>query len=161
MFELLVPATPAQLERCDGDKRVYEQALRPELMTRAIVELQDACIEPDVWKIEGMDRPEDCAKLVATVRRGGREPVGCIALGRAEDDSRIRQWLKTAATVPGFIGFAVGRPSFWRPLTEWKDGQITRDVAVSDIARRYREWVNIFEAAQTERGVAVALGSTS
>lgn len=107
-------------------------------------------------QFEGMDRPEDCAKLVATLRLGGRDRVGCIALGRGEDDTRIRQWLKTAAAVPGFIGFSVGRMSFWRPLTEWKNGEITRDVTVSEIARRYREWVNIFEDAQTERGAAVA-----
>ena len=73
--------------------------------------------------------------------------MGCIVLGRGEDDSKVRQWLKTAADVPGFIGFAVGRTSFWGPLTDWKDGRITREAAVSEIARRYRQWVNIFEAA--------------
>jgi 5-dehydro-2-deoxygluconokinase len=73
--------------------------------------------------------------------------VGCIVLGRGEDDSKVRQWLKTAADVPGFIGFAVGRTSFWGPLTDWKDGRVTREAAVGEIARRYRQWVNIFEAA--------------
>ncbi len=118
MFELLVPATPAQLERSDGDKKEYDRVLRPELMMRAIAELQNACIEPDVWMIEGIDRREDCAKVVATVRRGRRDRVGCIVLGRGEDDTKVRQWLKTAAAGPGFIGFAVGRTSFWGPLTE-------------------------------------------
>ena len=56
MFELLVPATPAQLERSGGDKKEYDRELRPELMVGAITELQDAGIEPDVWKIEGIDR---------------------------------------------------------------------------------------------------------
>ena len=73
MFELLVPATPAQLERCGGDKKEYDHELRPELMVRAITELQDAGIEADVWKIEGLDRPEDCARVVAAARRGGRD----------------------------------------------------------------------------------------
>ena len=124
----------------------------------AIIELQDAHIEPDVWKIEGIDRPEECSKVVTTVRRGGRDRVGCIVLGRGEDDSKVRNWLKTAAAVPGFIGFAVGRTSFWGPLTDWKDGRITRDAAVSEIARRYREWVEIFESARTASGAAVARG---
>ena len=35
--------------------------------------------------------------------------------GRGEDDQKVREWLSTAATVPGFIGFAVGRTSFWDP----------------------------------------------
>jgi myo-inositol catabolism protein IolC len=154
MFELLVPATPAQLQRSGGDKKEYDRGLRPELMVRAITELQGAGIEPDVWKIEGIDRPEDCARVVAAVRRGGRDRVGCIVLGRGEDDTKVRQWLKTAAAVPGFIGFAVGRTSFWGPLTEWKDGRIAREAAVTEIARRYREWVDIFEAAGAASGAA-------
>jgi myo-inositol catabolism protein IolC len=158
MFELLVPATPAQLEQSGGDKKEYDRALRPELMMGAITELQEARIEPDVWKIEGIDRPEDCAKVVATVRRGGRDRVSCIVLGRGEDDTKVRQWLKTAAAVPGFIGFAVGRTSFWEPLTDWKDGRIARDAAVSEIARRYRQWVDIFESGRSPGEAAVAQG---
>ena len=123
-------------------------------MARAITVLQDAGVEPDVWKIEGIDRPEDCARVVAAVRRAGRDHVGCIVLGRGEDDAKVRQWLKTAAAVPGFIGFAVGRTSFWAPLTDWKDGRIGREIAVKEIARRYREWVDIFEAAGTKGGGA-------
>ena len=73
-------------------------------------------MEPDVWKIEGLDRREDCEKIVAAARRGGRDKVGCIILGRGEDDEKVREWLAIAAAVPGFIGFAVGRTSFWEPL---------------------------------------------
>ncbi len=54
--------------------------------------------------------------------------------------------------MPGFIGFAVGRTSFLGPMSDWKDGRITRDGAVSEIARRYREWVDIFESARTAGG---------
>ncbi len=158
MFELLVPATPAQLERSSGDKKEYDRGLRPELMVKAINDLQAEGIEPDVWKIEGIDRPEDCARVVAAVRRGGRDSVGCIVLGRGEDDTKVRQWLKTAAAVPGFIGFAVGRTSFWGPLTEWKEGRIAREGVVREIARRYREWVDIFEAARATGGVPIAQG---
>jgi 5-dehydro-2-deoxygluconokinase len=158
MFELLVPATPAQLEKCGGNKKDYDRAVRPGLMARAINELQDAGIEPDVWKIEGIDVAADCARVVAAARRGGRDGVGCIVLGRGEDDVKVRQWLKTAAAVPGFIGFAVGRTSFWGPLTEWKDGRITREAAVSAIAERYREWVDIFEAAGRASGAGAPGG---
>jgi myo-inositol catabolism protein IolC len=161
MFEMLVPATPAQLEQSGGDKKEYDRALRPELMMGAITELQEARIEPDVWKIEGIDRPEDCAKVVATVRRGGRDRVSCIVLGRGEDDTKVRQWLKTAAAVPGFIGFAVGRTSFWEPLTDWKDGRIARDAAVSEIARRYRQWVDIFESVRSPGEAAVDQGGVA
>jgi len=145
MFELLVPAEKSQLERLNGDKKAYDVQLRPNLMVRAIQELQDAGVEPDVWKIEGLDRPEDCEKVVAAARRGGRDRVGCIILGRGEDDRKVHEWLATAAAVPGFIGFAVGRTSFWDPPVAWRAKQITREQAVNDIVRRYREFVDTFE----------------
>ena len=118
MFELLVPAEKAQLDRLKGDKKAYDLELRPGLMVQAIEQLQDAGVEPDVWKIEGLDRREDCEKIVAAARRGGRDKVGCIILGRGEDDEKVHEWLATAAEVPGFIGFAVGRTDFWEPLVE-------------------------------------------
>ena len=118
MFELLVPATPAQMARVKGDKKAYDRELRPGLMVQAIRQLQDAGVEPDVWKIEGLDGRALCNAVVAAVRRGGRDRVGCIILGRGEDDAKVRGWLTTAAGVPGFIGFAVGRTTFWDPLID-------------------------------------------
>jgi 5-dehydro-2-deoxygluconokinase len=86
--------------------------------------------------------------VVAAARRDGRDRVGCIILGGGADDERVRSWLATAACVPGFIGFAVGRTTFWGPLVEWRANQSTRAAAVAEIARRYREWVDIFENAR-------------
>jgi len=151
MFELLVPAEPAQLERCHGSQKEYDLDLRPRLMVQTVHELQDAGIEPDVWKIEGLDRQEDCANVVAAARRDGRDKVGCIILGRGEDDKKVRQWLTTAASVPGFIGFAVGRTTFWDPLVDWRANRITREAAVAEIARRYRQWVDVFATARGDR----------
>jgi myo-inositol catabolism protein IolC len=149
MFELLVPAEKVQLDRLKGDRKAFDAELRPRLMVETIEQLQDAQVEPDVWKIEGLDRREDCQKMVAAARRGGRAKVGCIILGRGEDDSKVREWLTTAASVPGFIGFAVGRTDFWDPLIAWRAKKSTREDAVSEIARRYREFVDIFEQART------------
>jgi 5-dehydro-2-deoxygluconokinase len=148
MFELLVPAEQAQIDLLKGDKKTYDLELRPRLMVRAIHELQGADVEPDVWKVEGLDRREDCEKVVDAARRGDRDKVGCIVLGRGEDDEKVREWLKTAAGVPGFIGFAVGRTSFWNPLVDMRAGKITRDDAVAEIAQHYREFVDIFENAR-------------
>jgi myo-inositol catabolism protein IolC len=147
MFELLVPAEKAQLDRLRGDKKAYDLELRPKLMVETIQQLQDAGVEPDVWKIEGLDRREDCAKTVTAARRGGRDKVGCIILGRGEDDQKVHEWLTTAAAVPGFIGFAVGRTDFWRPLVDYRSKKCTREAAVAEIARRYEEFVDIFEKA--------------
>ena len=145
MFELLVPADKSQLQRLGGDKKAYDLELRPRLMAEAIRELQDAGVEPDVWKIEGLDRREDCERIVAAARSGGRDRVGCIILGRGEDETKVREWLTTAAGVPGFIGFAVGRTDFWEPLVGWRAKKTTREQAVAEIARRYREFVDVFD----------------
>ena len=88
---------------------------------------------------------EDCERIVAAARRDGRTQVGCIILGRGEDDQKVREWLITAAAVPGFVGFAVGRTSFWEPLVDWRAKKMAREAAVAEIARRYREFVEIFE----------------
>ncbi|HJZ53376.1 MAG TPA: DUF2090 domain-containing protein, partial [Gemmataceae bacterium] len=127
MFELLVPATKGQLARVKGDKKAYDRELRPGLMAQAIRQLQDAGVEPDVWKIEGLDGRALCEGIVAVVRRGGRDHVGCLILGRGEDDAKVRGWLTTAAGVPEFIGFAVGRTTFWGPLIDWQNKKTPRE----------------------------------
>jgi 5-dehydro-2-deoxygluconokinase len=147
MFELLVPALPAQLETVGGDKQAYEQQIRPRLMIESLQTLQDAGVEPDVWKIEGLDRREDCERVAQAARRGGREHVGCIVLGRGEDEKKVREWLNAAAGVPGYIGFAVGRTTFWDPIKAWREGQLSRDDAVKRVADNYSGWVEIFEKA--------------
>jgi 5-dehydro-2-deoxygluconokinase len=154
MFELLVPAEKAQLDRVNWDKKKYDLELRPRLMIRAIHELQDAGVEPDVWKVEGLDRREDCEKIVDAARRGDRNKVSCIVLGRGEDDEKVREWLTTAAGVPGFIGFAVGRTIFWNPLVDLRAKKITREDAVTEIARRYREFVDVFESVRAKTRAA-------
>jgi 5-dehydro-2-deoxygluconokinase len=148
MFELLVPMTHEQSDRLEGDKAAYDRELRPSLMIATIKELQAAGVEPDVWKIEGLDVAADCAKVAEAARRDGRSEVGCIILGRGSNEQKVVDWLRNAAPVPGFIGFAVGRTSFWDPLVAFRDGKATRAQAAGQIATRYLEWVRVFELAR-------------
>jgi myo-inositol catabolism protein IolC len=150
MFELLVPAEKSQLHQVSENRQRYDLEIRPRLMVQAIQQLQDEGVEPDVWKLEGLDRREDCANIVAVAHREGRDNVGCIILGRGQSDERVHEWLRTAAGVAGFIGFAIGRTSFWDPLIDLRAKKITRDAAVAEIARRFCEHVNIFENAQND-----------
>jgi myo-inositol catabolism protein IolC len=147
MFELLVPATPDQLQQVGGDRKRYDLECRPALMVSAIKDLQEKGVEPDIWKIEGLDRRQDCVQVAQTARRDGRDEVGCIVLGRGEDEAHVHTWLTTAAGVPGFIGFAVGRTTFWDPLVAWREQKISREMAVAEVARRYGQWVDIFAKA--------------
>ena len=149
MFELLVPASPMQLEQLEEDKNAYDLQVRPRLMMQAIQALQDAGVEPDVWKIEGLDRQEECVRLVELARRDGRNTVGLIVLGRGAERDRVVHWLKTAASVPGFIGFAVGRTSFWQPLVDFEVKRISKVEAATHIAHNFEAWIRIFEEARS------------
>jgi myo-inositol catabolism protein IolC len=149
MFELLVPASPMQLEQVEGDTNAYDLQLRPCLMMQTIQALQDAGVEPDVWKVEGLDRQEDGVKLVEMARRGGRNTVGLIVLGRSAERDRVVRWLKTAASIPGFIGFAVGRTSFWQPLVDVVAKRISQEEAATHIAHNFEAWIRLFEEARS------------
>ena len=145
MFELLVPPEKAELEEVGGDRKAYDHELRPRLMVRAIHELQDAGVEPDLWKIEGLDARTDCGKVVEAARRGGRDKVSCIVLGRGEDDQKVREWLSHGGRGAGFHRIC-GRPDgVLGSLVGWRAGKSTREAAVAEVARRYREFVDVFE----------------
>jgi myo-inositol catabolism protein IolC len=148
LFELLVPAEPAQLQTVDGDSDRYDSELRPELMRRTIAEIQDAGIEVDVWKIEGVDERADCEMLVAQARTGGRDGVVCVVLGRGADDAKVDHWLSQAAPVDGFVGFAIGRSIWWDPLKAYVDGKIERAAGAQKIAENYLRFVKVYEHAE-------------
>ena len=148
MFELLVPATKTQMDRVHSDKHQYDLRMRPELMLRSMRDLQDVGVEPDVWKIEGLGQREDCERIVDAAQRDGRRDVACIVLGRGADQDKVVHWLETAAGVLGFIGFAIGRTTFWDAVADYVGGSATRGAAASRIAERFRKWVAIFEKAR-------------
>ena len=149
MFELLVPATEPQLEAVGQDRGAYDAGVRPELTTRAMDELQAAGVEPDVWKLEGMDDAAAARAVVAQAQASGRDKVGVIILGRGEDERRVHDWLTVGARTKGVIGFAVGRTVFWQPLVEYKDEMISRDDTVGRIAGTYQRLYKLFLEART------------
>ncbi len=148
LFELLVPAEEAQLQSVGGSAERYDAELRPELMRRAISEIQDAGIEVDIWKIEGVEERADCEMLVAQARAGGRDGVVCVVLGRGADDAKVDHWLGQAAPVDGFVGFAIGRSIWWNPLKEYVAGKIERSEGARQIAANYLRFVTVYERAE-------------
>jgi myo-inositol catabolism protein IolC len=148
LFELLVPAEDAQLQSVGGDADRYDAELRPELMRRAIAEIQDGGVEADIWKIEGVDERSDCEMLVAQARAGGRNGVACVVLGRGADDAKVDAWLNAAAPVDGYIGFAIGRSIWWDPLKAYVDGKIERSAGARKIAENYLRFIKVYERAE-------------
>jgi myo-inositol catabolism protein IolC len=154
LFELLVPAEDAQLEAVSGDSDRFDAELRPELMRRAITELQDAGVEPDIWKIEGIDTQEDCELIAQTCRRDGRDGVTCVVLGRGADDAKVEHWLRQGAPVEGYAGFAIGRTIWWDALKGFLDGSIEREDAATQIADNYLRFVRVYSDAARETAAA-------
>jgi myo-inositol catabolism protein IolC len=149
LFELLVPATDAQLEQVGGDSDRYDAELRPELMRRAIAGIQDFGIEVDIWKIEGVDERSDCEMLAQQSRTGpGREKVVCVLLGRGASDEKVDHWLQQAAPVEGFIGFAIGRSIWGDALTGYINGSLERQAAARQVCEKYLRFLNVYEAAE-------------
>ena len=140
MFELLVPSESHQLAHVGGDPERYDRELRPELMLHAIDEIQQAGVEPDVWKVEGLEEREACRRIAEMARSGGRQGVNCIVLGRGASITAVERWLRAAAGVPGFIGFAIGRSIFAEAI-------LRGDRDDGSIARNYRRFVDVYRGA--------------
>jgi myo-inositol catabolism protein IolC len=149
LFELLVPAEPAQLESVGGSDDRYDTELRPQLMMEAILQLQNGGVEPDIWKIEGLDDREACKEIAQLVRREGRDHVSCVVLGRGASDEKVDQWLRAGAGLDGYIGFAIGRSIFAESVKAYAadpDG-FDREDAVERIARNYLRFIEVYEGA--------------
>jgi myo-inositol catabolism protein IolC len=151
LFELLVPAEDQQLESVGGDTDRYDAELRPELMRRTIAELQQAGVEADVWKIEGVDERADCEMLVSQCREGGRDGVVCVLLGRGADDDKVDHWLTQAAPVEGFVGFAIGRSIWGDALKGFLAGDLEREQAVQRVTENYLRFVKVYSEAEGTR----------
>jgi myo-inositol catabolism protein IolC len=150
LFELLVPAEKAQLDSVGGDSERYDAELRPELMRRAIEDIQNFGVEVDIWKIEGVDAREDAEVLAQQTRKGeGRENVKSVLLGRGASTEKVDHWLQQAAPVEGFIGFAIGRSIWWDALKGFLDGDLDRETAAAQVADNYLRFVKVYDDAES------------
>jgi myo-inositol catabolism protein IolC len=148
LFELLVPAEDAQLEKVAGEESRYDLELRPDLMRQAIADIQAAGVEPDIWKIEGLDRRKHCEAIVEQVCSGGRDGVVCVVLGRGADDDQVDRWLRAGAPVEGYHGFAIGRSIWWDALKAYLGGTVERVDAAEQIARNYLRFVEVYTESE-------------
>ena len=151
LVELLVPGTDDQKASVDD----YDRDLRPDLVVQVLEYLQDRGVEADVWKLDGLDAREDAERVVATARRGGRDAVQCIVLGRDAPEEQLDHWLRTAAPVDGFVGFAIGRSNWEEPLEDVVREHLDTEAAEQLIAVNYQHFVDTWLEARggVEHGV--------
>jgi myo-inositol catabolism protein IolC len=156
LFELLVPATQTQLSRFGGDQREYDRNLRPDLVVATIAALQAGGVEPDIWKIEGLDSRAACEQVVAQAQAEGRGGVKCIVLGRGADEPQVIEWVRIGATVNGFDGFAVGRTLWEEALKAFLADKASRAATVDRIAGRYRDVIDAYVTAEAKAASGAA-----
>jgi myo-inositol catabolism protein IolC len=131
LFELLVPAEPHQLEQVGGDTDRFG-------------------VEIDIWKIEGVETQEDAEMLAEATRRGeGNENVVCVLLGRGASDEKVEHWLRQAAPVEGFVGFAIGRSIWWDALKGFLGGDLDRAAAAEQVAEKYLRFIKVYDEAES------------
>ena len=148
LLELLVPATDADSAQVGGDTDRYDREIRPDLTVRSIAFLQDRGVEPAIWKIEGLAKREDAERVVAAARRNGRD-ASCIVLGRHAPKEQLDEWLRVAAPVEGFVGFAIGRSIWWDALEARIAGNLDEAGARAQIAKNYAGFVRTYLDAQS------------
>jgi len=151
IVELLVPPTDADLASVANDAARYDAEVRPRLTVEVIHAMQDAGVEPALWKVEGLETTADARSVAAAARRGGRD-ARCIVLGRHAPADRLDHWLQAAAAVRDFVGFAIGRSIWWDALSELLAGSIDEAAAQKRVAAAYLSFANDFLAARAAAG---------
>lgn len=124
----------------------YESDILPRLAVRAITQLQDAGVEPDVWVIEALEQRDDYLRLVEAARRQGRD-AGILVRAAGHGEAKTREMMAVGLTVPGVIGAVFGRAPFWDPAAQWIGGRMTRSAAVNAVASEFHTWVHRLQAA--------------
>ncbi|MGH9274037.1 MAG: 2-deoxy-5-keto-D-gluconate 6-phosphate aldolase domain-containing protein [Acidimicrobiales bacterium] len=143
MLELLVPM-PAAIRGTGTKRRAdWDRSTRPGVTSRAISELVDAGLRPTFWKLEGMPSTA-MYEAVADATNADRHGSACLVLGRGADAAAVERWLRLAAPVPTYQGFAIGRSIWWDPLRALVEGTATALQATRAIADTYRHFVDVY-----------------
>ncbi len=143
LYELLVPATQAQLDKAGHDAGAYDRDIRPGLVAQVIADNQAHGVEPALWKVEGLETVDAARQVAAQAKAGGRA-ADLIVLGRDAPAERLDHWLEVASQVEAFVGFAIGR-SIWEDVVREYEASDRGETAASQargkVAERYLGFV--------------------
>ena len=144
LLEVLVIPTKEQLESVNNSREEYDLKLRPELTAEVINVLQSKGVEPDIWKLEGMETETDYSGVIAEAKSDGRDNVGVVILGRGANEEKVEQWLEVGSKVKGVVGFAVGRTIFWDCLEKFYKKEIGKAEVIETISNNFQNFYSIF-----------------
>ncbi len=135
---------PTDEEKASIGQDAFDRDIRPALTVEMVRQFQAAGVEPDIWKIEGLERADDYRRVVEQARIDGRGEVSLVVLGRAEDAVKVEAWLRAGQHIDGVVGFAIGRTIFWDALQYYHQEKATREEASEAIAQNFMHFYEVF-----------------
>jgi 5-dehydro-2-deoxygluconokinase len=122
--------------------------LNDDTIPRALAELYALGIKPDWWKLEPQASASAWRAIGETIARHDPYCRGIVLLGLEAPEEDLRRAFVAAAGEPTVKGFAVGRTIFNHAAQQWLAGRMTDADAVSDMAQRFANLVNLWNSAR-------------
>jgi len=110
----------------------------------AIDDLREKGMEPDVWKLEGMENKNDYESVITKIKEEKRQNVGLVILGRGESKGKVKQWITAGRDTEGIIGFAIGRTIFSQPLKDFQNNKLNKDETIEKISNNFQYFYKLF-----------------
>jgi 5-dehydro-2-deoxygluconokinase len=121
--------------------------LEGDTVARALIELYDAGLKPDWWKLE--PQVSSCAWEAIDRVIETRDPYcrGIVLLGLEAPIDTLREGFAAARAASCVRGFAVGRTIFAEAARSWLEGRIDDETAIADMAHKFGLLVDIWLSA--------------
>ena len=132
----------AQVSRRQGDVRLIGRVVDCNAGTPRWLNSSGLTIANATWDLKLVDTATG-ETLAAFHHRG---VSGMDAPNLSE---KVDHWLRQAAPVDGFVGFAIGRSIWWDALKGFLDGKLERSAAADQIASNYLRFVQVFNEAES------------
>ncbi len=136
-LEFLLEVIPSKVDAVDDDTT-------PQIIQR----FYDIGVYPDWWKLEPFKTDAAWQNAVNMITRNDAHTRGIVVLGLDAPADELRASFELAARHELVKGFAVGRTIFGDTARAYMQGNITPDVAISDMAQKYQDLCNTWDQAR-------------
>lgn len=110
-------------------------------LIRALVQLYDAGISPDWWKLEPPQSEQTWDDISALINARDPHCNGVILLGLGQPLEDIRSSINLAVNQPQYAGFAIGRSIFKDVAEAWFAGDMNNAEVIRVISERYNSLI--------------------
>jgi 5-dehydro-2-deoxygluconokinase len=118
-------------------------------IARAMQEFYDLGIKPDWWKLEPQADATAWDEIGKVIDKNDPYCRGIVLLGLEAPEAELEKGFRAVAGKHHVKGFAVGRTIFNEAAHDWLRGTISDDAAVTMMATRFGNLVNIWNNARS------------